>query len=55
MLDVLRRIIEHVVANIAEAELMHSAVIKYNHYYGGIVITLSVSEAKNIVLEWLEI
>ena len=55
MLDVLWRIIERVVADIVEAELVCYAVIKYNHYYGGTVITLSTSEAKTIMSEWSEI
>ena len=51
MLDVIRRIIECVGAEITEAKLGHCAVIKYNHYYGGTIITLSTGEEKTIVSE----
>ena len=53
-MDVLWRMIEHVIAVIAKAVLMHCAVIKCNHYYRGAVITFSVGEPKTIVLKWSE-
>ena len=43
------------VAEVVEAELVRSAVIKCNPYYRGAVIAFFAGEAKTIVSKWLEI
>ena len=53
-MDVLWRMIEHVIAVVAKAELVRCAVINCNHYYRGAVITSSAGEPKTIVLKWSE-
>ena len=55
MLDVLWRIIERVVADVAEAELVLCAVINYNHYNRDAAIILSTSEAQTIASKWSEL
>ena len=54
-MDVLWRMIEHVIVVIAKVELVRCAVIDCNHYYRGAVITSSVSEPKTTVLKWSKI